>query len=274
MPKPMLLTSVSTLPTACGGAFCAVSAENCGESPATVMPHSSSHSANSASPALQQPRRQHAAQAAERQLPGRDARAADAPRPPAAGDAAEGADAQHREGRPRQRRAGQARGQDRRHQHPHRVQLPHVAEVAEHRGAHLAVGPDAAQRAPAQARALARRPRPLGQRDEQQHAAQRRRGGHGVEDHRPRQRRADARAPHARWRCPAPARRSASPARRPGPAGTTATRSSCPPGRCRPGRSRWPRATAAAAGTSRRSTRRPACRPRRPASTAGTRAAG
>ena len=38
MAKPMLLVSVSTLPTACGGALRAVSVENCGESPATLMP--------------------------------------------------------------------------------------------------------------------------------------------------------------------------------------------------------------------------------------------
>ena len=42
MPKPMLFVSVSTLPTACGGALRAVRVENCGESPETVMPHSSS----------------------------------------------------------------------------------------------------------------------------------------------------------------------------------------------------------------------------------------
>ena len=41
-PKPMLLVSVSTLPTLSCGEFIAVSVENCGESPATVMPHSSS----------------------------------------------------------------------------------------------------------------------------------------------------------------------------------------------------------------------------------------
>ena len=150
MPKPMLLTSVSTLPTACGGALAAVSAENCGESPATVMPHSSSHSGEDHIRCVQQPRRQQAAQAAQAQLPGGHARAADAPRPQAAADAADGADGEHGEGGPRQRRAGQARGQDRRHQHPQRVQLPHVAEVAEGRGAHLAVGPDAGQRAPLQ----------------------------------------------------------------------------------------------------------------------------
>ena len=39
MAKPMLLVSVSTLPTAWGGALRAVSVENWGESPATVMPH-------------------------------------------------------------------------------------------------------------------------------------------------------------------------------------------------------------------------------------------
>ena len=42
MPKPMLLVSVSTLPTACGGALRAVRVENCGESPDTVTPHTSS----------------------------------------------------------------------------------------------------------------------------------------------------------------------------------------------------------------------------------------
>ncbi len=40
--KPMLLVSVSTLPTACGGALRAVRVENCGESPETVMPQSTS----------------------------------------------------------------------------------------------------------------------------------------------------------------------------------------------------------------------------------------
>ena len=45
----MLLTSVSTLPTACAGAWLEVSADSCGESPATVMPHSASQAANRAS---------------------------------------------------------------------------------------------------------------------------------------------------------------------------------------------------------------------------------
>ena len=45
--KPMLLTSVSTLPTSARGALVAVRALNCGESPETVAPHSSSHGAQS-----------------------------------------------------------------------------------------------------------------------------------------------------------------------------------------------------------------------------------
>ena len=88
MPKPMLLTSVSTLPTACGGAFTAVSAENCGESPATVMPHSSSHSPNSRSGACssQGATAQHrplqpSCQAATRALPTRRAQAPPAMQP-------------------------------------------------------------------------------------------------------------------------------------------------------------------------------------------------
>ena len=47
--KPMQLVKVSTLPTTAGGAFCAVSVENCGESPATVAPHNSSQAKNSGS---------------------------------------------------------------------------------------------------------------------------------------------------------------------------------------------------------------------------------
>ena len=39
---PPQLASVSTLPTAWGGALRAVSAESCGESPATVIPQSTS----------------------------------------------------------------------------------------------------------------------------------------------------------------------------------------------------------------------------------------
>ena len=43
VPKPIQVVSVRTLPTACGGALLAVSVENCGESPAAVMPHTMSH---------------------------------------------------------------------------------------------------------------------------------------------------------------------------------------------------------------------------------------
>ncbi len=50
--KPMQLTKVSTLPTASRGAFCAVSVENCGESPTTVTPQMASHSANTGSGAV------------------------------------------------------------------------------------------------------------------------------------------------------------------------------------------------------------------------------
>lgn len=42
MPNPMQLVRVRTLPTAWGGALLAVSVENCGESPATVMPQTMS----------------------------------------------------------------------------------------------------------------------------------------------------------------------------------------------------------------------------------------
>ena len=51
MAKPILLVSVSTLPTACCGALLAVKAENCGESPGAVMPHISNQTANQASDA-------------------------------------------------------------------------------------------------------------------------------------------------------------------------------------------------------------------------------
>ncbi len=47
--KPMLLTSVSTLPSSARGALAAVSALNCGESPDTVVPHSSSQGAHNQS---------------------------------------------------------------------------------------------------------------------------------------------------------------------------------------------------------------------------------
>ena len=43
VPKPIQLDRVRMLPTACGGALLAVSVENCGESPAAVMPHTMSH---------------------------------------------------------------------------------------------------------------------------------------------------------------------------------------------------------------------------------------
>jgi hypothetical protein len=49
MAKPMQLLKVSTLPTTAGGAFCAVSVENWGESPETVAPHSSIQAMNSGS---------------------------------------------------------------------------------------------------------------------------------------------------------------------------------------------------------------------------------
>ncbi len=49
--KPMLLTRVSRLPTASRGAFIAVSVENCGESPTTVVPQVASQSAKRRSPA-------------------------------------------------------------------------------------------------------------------------------------------------------------------------------------------------------------------------------
>jgi hypothetical protein len=43
MENPMQLVSVNTVPTACGGALRAVKVENCGESPATLMPHTKIH---------------------------------------------------------------------------------------------------------------------------------------------------------------------------------------------------------------------------------------
>ena len=42
----MQLVKVSTLPTACLGALLAVSVENCGESPAAVMPQKANQSKN------------------------------------------------------------------------------------------------------------------------------------------------------------------------------------------------------------------------------------
>ena len=83
MAKPRQLVKVSTLPTTGAGALRAVSAENCGESPATVQPHTSSQATNRGAGACSIQGEQ-ATRAAGRQLPLGDAGAAEAARQQAA----------------------------------------------------------------------------------------------------------------------------------------------------------------------------------------------
>ena len=154
--KPMALTKVSTLPTIARGALAAVSALNCGESPDTVAPHHSSQAppptaAPRAARGASNPHRPLLAswKAATREPPTRRASA-----PPATQATPPSAIVIATPTGPR--RALEARRDDGRDQHEEGIQLPHVAEVAEGRGAHTAVAPDHGQRARRDARAGAR----------------------------------------------------------------------------------------------------------------------
>ena len=141
MAKPMQLAMVSAEPTSSRGALCAFSAENCGESPTTTTPQNSRKARNTGVGAWNSERRQHAAHAGGRELRERDRarcpRAATTRPPPAQPrqPAAITANAHSGTFSVADRRLRDVRGEDERHERPERVQLPHVAEVAERRRA-------------------------------------------------------------------------------------------------------------------------------------------
>ena len=138
--KPRQVCRVSAVPTYSTGEYSLTSAENCAESATTAKPQTITSAKNHTGAAPKTDGGQRRAGRARPHRPDRDARAAEAIGEPAGeraagGAAADGEKRGERSGGVGRRGAGrgEAGGGEHGNPGPHRVELPHVAEVAERR---------------------------------------------------------------------------------------------------------------------------------------------